>query len=39
VPLDNCFVSPDIVVTDHRDGPGVGSDHRPLIVDFGIAKR
>jgi len=39
VPLDNCFVSPDVVVTNHRDGPGDGSDHRPLIVDFGIVKR
>jgi endonuclease/exonuclease/phosphatase (EEP) superfamily protein YafD len=39
VPLDNCFVSPDVVVTDHRDGPSDGSDHRPLIVDFGIVKR
>jgi endonuclease/exonuclease/phosphatase (EEP) superfamily protein YafD len=38
VPLDNCFVSPDVVVTNHRDGPGDGSDHRPLIVDFGIVK-
>jgi endonuclease/exonuclease/phosphatase (EEP) superfamily protein YafD len=39
VPLDNCFVSPDVVVVNHRDGPSDGSDHRPLIVDFGIVKR
>ena len=39
LPLDNCFVSPDVVVINHRDGPTDGSDHRPLIVDFGIAKR
>jgi len=39
VPLDNCFVSPDVVVTNHRDGPSDGSDHRPLVVDFGVVKR
>jgi endonuclease/exonuclease/phosphatase (EEP) superfamily protein YafD len=39
LPLDNCFVSPDVIVTNHRDGPSDGSDHRPLIVDFGIVKR
>jgi endonuclease/exonuclease/phosphatase (EEP) superfamily protein YafD len=38
VPLDNCFVSPDVVVTNHRDGPSDGSDHRPLVVDFGIVR-
>jgi endonuclease/exonuclease/phosphatase (EEP) superfamily protein YafD len=39
VPLDDCYVSPDVVVTNHRDGPRDGSDHRPLVVDFGIVKR
>jgi endonuclease/exonuclease/phosphatase (EEP) superfamily protein YafD len=39
VPIDDCFVSPSVVVTNHRDGPSDGSDHRPLIVDFGIVKR
>lgn len=38
VPLDNCFVSRRLAVTAHRDGPDVGSDHRPLIVDIGVSK-
>jgi endonuclease/exonuclease/phosphatase (EEP) superfamily protein YafD len=38
VPLDNCFVSNRVFVTDHRDGPDVGSDHRPLVVDLGVAQ-
>jgi endonuclease/exonuclease/phosphatase (EEP) superfamily protein YafD len=38
VPLDNCFVSRGVAVTDHRDGPDVGSDHRPLVVDMSVAK-
>ena len=38
VPLDNCFVSNGVAVTDHRDGPNIGSDHRPLVVDVGVAK-
>jgi endonuclease/exonuclease/phosphatase (EEP) superfamily protein YafD len=39
VPLDNCFVSSGVVVTAHHDGPDVGSDHRPLIVDLAVTKR
>jgi endonuclease/exonuclease/phosphatase (EEP) superfamily protein YafD len=39
VPLDNCFVSGGVVVTAHRDGPDIGSDHRPLIVDVGVTKQ
>ena len=39
VPLDNCFVSPGVVVTGHHDGPGVGSDHRPLVVDLAVMRR
>jgi endonuclease/exonuclease/phosphatase (EEP) superfamily protein YafD len=38
VPLDNCFVGGGVAVTDHHDGPNVGSDHRPLVVDVGVAK-
>jgi endonuclease/exonuclease/phosphatase (EEP) superfamily protein YafD len=37
VPLDNCFVSNGVVVTHHHFGPNVGSDHRPLVVDIGVA--
>jgi endonuclease/exonuclease/phosphatase (EEP) superfamily protein YafD len=36
VPLDNCFVGGGLVVTAHRDGPGTGSDHRPLVVDLAV---
>jgi endonuclease/exonuclease/phosphatase (EEP) superfamily protein YafD len=38
VPLDNCFVSNGVAVTDQHDGPNVGSDHRPLVVDVGVAR-
>ena len=36
VPIDNCFVSNGVVVTGHHDGPNVGSDHRPLVVDISV---
>jgi endonuclease/exonuclease/phosphatase (EEP) superfamily protein YafD len=36
VPLDNCFVSDGVAVISHHDGPDVGSDHRPLVVDIGV---
>jgi endonuclease/exonuclease/phosphatase (EEP) superfamily protein YafD len=39
VPLDNCFVSGGVGVTAHRDGPNIGSDHRPLVVDLGVTKQ
>jgi len=39
VPLDNCLVSSRVVVTAHRDGPDIGSDHRPLVVDLGVTKQ
>jgi endonuclease/exonuclease/phosphatase (EEP) superfamily protein YafD len=38
VPLDNCFVGDGLVVTNHHDGPEVGSDHRPLVVDLAVAQ-
>ena len=34
IPLDHCLVSPQIRVVNRRVGPAVGSDHRPLLVDF-----
>jgi endonuclease/exonuclease/phosphatase (EEP) superfamily protein YafD len=36
VPIDNCFVSDGVAVTGHHDGPNVGSDHRPLVVDISV---
>jgi endonuclease/exonuclease/phosphatase (EEP) superfamily protein YafD len=38
LPLDNCFVSGGVTVTAHHDGPSVGSDHRPLVVDVAVLK-
>jgi endonuclease/exonuclease/phosphatase (EEP) superfamily protein YafD len=38
VPIDNCFASRDVAFTGHHDGPNVGSDHRPLVVDIGVVK-
>jgi len=36
VPLDDCFRSDSVDVVDHHNGPNVGSDHRPLVVDVGV---
>jgi endonuclease/exonuclease/phosphatase (EEP) superfamily protein YafD len=38
VPLDNCFVGERVAVREHHDGPGVGSDHRPLVVDLAVLR-
>ncbi|HKD32111.1 MAG TPA: endonuclease/exonuclease/phosphatase family protein [Gaiellaceae bacterium] len=38
VPLDNCFVGKGIAVREHHDGPGDGSDHRPLVVDLAVLR-
>jgi endonuclease/exonuclease/phosphatase (EEP) superfamily protein YafD len=38
VPIDNCFVSNSVTVRGYRDGPSIGSDHRPLVVDAGILR-
>ena len=39
VPLDNCFLSDGLGVRAYWDGPNVGSDHRPLVVDLGVTKQ
>ncbi len=36
IPIDHCLHSPDIVILNREVGPHVGSDHLPIIVDFGI---
>jgi endonuclease/exonuclease/phosphatase (EEP) superfamily protein YafD len=38
VPLDNCFARAGLAFTAHHDGPDVGSDHRPLVVDVGFVR-
>jgi endonuclease/exonuclease/phosphatase (EEP) superfamily protein YafD len=38
VPLDNCFMSSGLAAARYHDGPNVGSDHRPLVVDIGVVK-
>lgn len=36
IPLDHCFHSPAIAVTKLSVGPRIGSDHLPLIVEWGL---
>jgi endonuclease/exonuclease/phosphatase (EEP) superfamily protein YafD len=36
IPIDHCLISPEIQVSDRRLGPRVGSDHLPIVVDFGL---
>ncbi len=34
IQIDHAFVSPGIVVRRFERGPGIGSDHRPILVDL-----
>ena len=34
LPIDHVLVGPDIQVSNRNVGPYVGSDHRPVVVDF-----
>ncbi len=36
IPIDHCLVSPEVTVLNRRVGPAVGSDHRPILVDFAL---
>ncbi len=36
--LDHLFVDPPIVPLHVREGHGVGSDHRPIIVDLAVVR-
>jgi endonuclease/exonuclease/phosphatase (EEP) superfamily protein YafD len=38
IPIDHCLATPDVSIKVRRIGAAVGSDHRPLVVDFSIAK-
>lgn len=39
IPIDHALVSSEVVITDRRVGREVGSDHLPIVVEFGIARR
>lgn len=36
VPIDHALHSDEIVILDRTVGPAVGSDHRPLVIDFAV---
>jgi endonuclease/exonuclease/phosphatase (EEP) superfamily protein YafD len=36
IPIDHCFVSPDIEVVAHRGLPAFGSDHYPVLVELAL---
>jgi endonuclease/exonuclease/phosphatase (EEP) superfamily protein YafD len=36
IPIDHCFVSPEIAVVADRGLPGFGSDHYPILVELAL---
>ena len=36
IPIDHCYISPEIIVQDFRTGLNVKSDHLPIIVELQI---
>jgi len=36
LPVDHCLVSPSVALVSRTVGPDVGSDHRPLLVEFSL---
>jgi endonuclease/exonuclease/phosphatase (EEP) superfamily protein YafD len=36
IPIDHCFVSPEIAVVADRGLPGFGSDHYPRLVELAL---
>ena len=36
IPIDHCLVSPQYIIRSRSCGPNLGSDHLPVLCDFGL---
>lgn len=36
IPIDHCLTSPEISIWNRQVGPKIGSDHRPIVIDFSL---